>query len=202
LFCDFQSAVETGKTCKRLKKIADDCLDHAFANIAHNVKNVLPMSICDYAGEDNVEVISRKTNWTYGTRAALIEDGIELCNRAQVSFEYEYEYEYEGYYGKGQERYLLQTQGYADVTDFLIEQDDMEMADEVGWNVKCRLRQINCQKAAQEIMFPEDKYGEYDYDEENDRIIRYYSLLFVMPPSKGRSIVYSIWFSQGRISSY
>jgi hypothetical protein len=169
-FCDFHSAVETGKTCKRLKKISDDCLDHAAAYIARNVKNMLPMSVCGYSGGDNAEAILRKNIWTYGTRSALIEDGIELCNpEGHVSLEDETNYD------EGQARYLLQTRGYVDVTDSLIDQDDIEMADEVGWNVKCRLRQINRQKAATKIMLPGD-YDEYHYDEENDRIIRYYSL--------------------------
>ena len=180
-FCDFHSAIQVGKTCKRFKKISDNCLDHVVVSIVNGGSKggTYEMTACT----DDIVMLNLKLrklkqdeSCTY-TQAGLIQEGIELCNPmddyppGHVNFV------------EGRARYLLHTRGFVETEDFLsaaVFNDDefyepyggmKELYGDYGWSVTIRLlnKNLDLRNLAQEIMRPGWNYnsGYYKgYDEE------------------------------------
>ena len=152
-FCDFHSAIAIGKTCKRFKRISDDCLDHVVASI---VKRSSYDASAGMGARVQTELSLRNLkhdDCTKYMRASVIQDGIELCNpmdNAGVGMDY---YPPEDVtFVEDQARYFLDTKGYVEIEDFLTpaaytddnnHDDENFFYDDFGWSVTVGLQTNN-----------------------------------------------------------
>ena len=201
-FCDFRETVVIGMTNTRFKKISDNCLDHAADHAltlgGSDESNENELLEVHGAGHDMMYDVRtlRKNEWTYGTRAALVQVGIDTCGEKEDLCDAgDLEIEAENFdFNEGRARYLFNTRGNVDVKDFLTDDHDEEMAAARGWNVcitpMTTEQNISRREAAMEIMLQkhynlyikEPGYYDFSCDDEDDevdhdeRVLCYYSL--------------------------
>ena len=134
-FCEFRDAASAGRTCQRLKRLADATLDGwVDTTLAH-----LPLNCeCDFNDGQSSTEVTLKRGWSeqYRSRTALVDTAIESCDPGgQVSLDADFD--------EDRARHLLRTIGIVDVKDFLGEEEGAgDYADEVGWEVKIRFQRM------------------------------------------------------------
>ena len=134
-FCDFDSAILVGRTCRRLQRCSDAALDQ-WADIAASHRQdetrdnyeglavgveIAERTIADYENvEDSAEsntTGSLRRDWTNGFRSkvSLIEEALAACNDCGSAIGYE-----RANYNEDRARFLLQTRGRVDVKKILL----------------------------------------------------------------------------------
>lgn len=137
-FCEFRSVARLGQTCRRLRGLSDTTMDDmavsALANLPHE---------CEWASSDGGSSIygTLERGWKadYRSKASLINTAVGMCNRGGENGGVPDED-----FDEDRARYLLRSRGVVDVDDFI----DDGYADEVGWNVQIRYRQMTRSSAA------------------------------------------------------
>mmetsp|Transcript_3389 Transcript_3389/g.3839 ORF Transcript_3389/g.3839 Transcript_3389/m.3839 type:complete len:278 (+) Transcript_3389:190-1023(+) len=197
-FCDFRTIISAGETCTRLHQISKACLDHAAEYALTNENNVLPLT----SGWDNE--ILRTNKWTFGSKAALIEDAMEFLINGHGNYCSPRDNDVEEYihFNADEARHLLRTRGRVCIEDFA--DNDHERyyeSREVGWDVGIRYcRNCMLKKAVYEIIYPGDKRVDdpnIDYDDDDNEFVttsdplKYYSLCLLRKASLSLSIKFA-----------
>jgi len=197
-FCDFRTTISAGETCTRLHQISKACLDHAAEYALTNENNVLPLTF----GRD--DEILRTNKWTFGSKAALLEDAMEFLINGHGDYCSPRENDDEDYihFNADEARHLLRTRGRVCIEDFADnDHEHYYESDEVGWNVEIRYcRHCMLKKAVHEIIYPGDKRDDdpnIDYDDDDNEFVttsdpmKYYSLCLLRKASVSSSIKYA-----------
>ena len=171
-FCDFNSAVSLGRTCRRLKRCSDAALDN-WADVAasriDDESDDRTIAGGYYDDCDGVNISGElRRGWTntFRSRGSLIEEALTNC----------YIYgtrgldEESGIYDEDRARFLLRSKGTIDIVDFISDGVDPKEFDEHGWGVTIKHCDITFDEAANEIIraMMQIKSGEVDEEEELD----------------------------------
>ena len=132
-FCDFRSIVQVGRTCRRLRKVADQTLDWWTTETLARLPR--RSAQCDYEGEWSNKTILRP-GWSkeYESRAVLVEGAVQKSEEFATCGEEEDE---DVAYHEELARSRLLSTGEVSLKDFLITNDVREE----DWWVKIDFRE-------------------------------------------------------------
>lgn len=157
-FCDFDTVVAVGQTCRRLKhcseKVLDNMADEVVSRRIHsqysnNSDGKTIASGCYYCDNNAVSIDGElRCGWTekFSSKHSLIKEALKNCYINSMDEDLVH-------YDENLAYCLLQTKSAVDIVDFVYNEEDIKQFDEYGWGIKIQQQHLTLADAAEEISY-------------------------------------------------